>query len=66
MLDHRYYIMGMDNSFDSLAEIAREGSKPSQIGFIIKSIAAKIGAGAAIGAGFVLVMAIARAASLVP
>lgn len=64
MLDHRYYIMGMDNSFDSLAEIMREGSKPSQIGFIVNSFLGKFASGIAIGSGIVLVMAIAKASGL--
>ena len=64
MLDHRYYIMGMDNSFDSLAEIMREGSKPSHIGFIVNSFLSKFASGISIGAGIVLVLAIARAGGL--
>lgn len=64
MLDYRHYIMGMNNTFDSLAEIMREGSKPSQIGFIVGSFLGKFASGIAIGAGIALVLAIARAGGL--
>ncbi|MBZ9759472.1 hypothetical protein LB553_01035 [Mesorhizobium sp. CA8] len=64
MLEYRHYIMGMSNSFDSLAEIMREGSKPSHIGFIVNSFLSKFASGLAIGAGVVLVLAIAKATGL--
>jgi hypothetical protein len=64
MFPYEYYIMGMSNSFDSLAEIMREGSKPSHIGFIVNSFLSKFASGMAIGAGIALAMAIARAGGL--
>lgn len=64
MFPQTAYIMGMDNSFDSLAEIMREGSKPSQIGSIVNAFLGKFASGIAIGSGIVLVMAIARASGL--
>lgn len=64
MIEYRHYVMGMSNSFDSLAEIMREGSKPSHIGFIVNSFLSKFASGIAIGAGIALVLAIARAGGL--
>jgi hypothetical protein len=64
MIEYRHYIMGMSNSFDSLAEIMREGSKPSQIGFIVNSFLSKFASGIAIGAGIVLVLVAAKASGL--